>query len=209
MRWTRKAWVKTAIPSPSLGTVVGKPLVPPSLFRAGRGRTGIPIPVSGRLPWDAGDSESWESAGISPADPPRVVSLEEPELRLEHCIEFVVRGNPPPTLHWLHNGQPLRESKITHVEYYQEGEVSEGCLLFNKPTHYNNGNYTLIAKNPLGTANQTINGHFLKEPFPGEGGAAFREHAGRGSDRRHSVSLHTATSGHRLTRGRVQPPPAF
>ncbi|KAK2107437.1 NT-3 growth factor receptor [Saguinus oedipus] len=99
-------------------------------------------------------------------DPPRVVSLEEPELRLEHCIEFVVRGNPPPTLHWLHNGQPLRESKIIHVEYYQEGEISEGCLLFNKPTHYNNGNYTLIAKNPLGTANQTINGHFLKEPFP-------------------------------------------
>ncbi|XP_004709952.1 NT-3 growth factor receptor [Echinops telfairi] len=98
--------------------------------------------------------------------PPRVVSLEEPELRLEHCIEFVVRGNPPPTLHWLHNGQPLRESKIIHAEYYQEGEVSEGCLLFNKPTHYNNGNYTLIAKNPLGTANQTINGHFLKEPFP-------------------------------------------
>ncbi|KAI4560014.1 hypothetical protein MJT46_012252 [Ovis ammon polii x Ovis aries] len=98
--------------------------------------------------------------------PPRVVSLEEPELRLEHCIEFVVRGNPPPTLHWLHNGQPLRESKIIHMEYYQEGEVSEGCLLFNKPTHYNNGNYTLIAKNPLGTANQTINGHFLKEPFP-------------------------------------------
>ncbi|ELK18250.1 NT-3 growth factor receptor [Pteropus alecto] len=98
--------------------------------------------------------------------PPRVVSLEEPELRLEHCIEFVVRGNPPPTLHWLHNGQPLRESRIIRVEYYQEGEVSEGCLLFNKPTHYNNGNYTLVAKNPLGTANQTINGHFLKEPFP-------------------------------------------
>ncbi|XP_036087869.1 NT-3 growth factor receptor isoform X1 [Rousettus aegyptiacus] len=98
--------------------------------------------------------------------PPRVVSLEEPELRLEHCIEFVVRGNPPPTLHWLHNGQPLRESRIIRVEYYQEGEVSEGCLLFNKPTHYNNGNYTLIARNPLGTANQTINGHFLKEPFP-------------------------------------------
>ncbi|KFO34590.1 NT-3 growth factor receptor [Fukomys damarensis] len=98
--------------------------------------------------------------------PPRVVSLEEPELRLEHCIEFVVRGNPPPTVHWLHNGQPLRESKIIHVEYYQEGELAEGCLLFNKPTHYNNGNYTLIAKNPLGTANQTIRGHFLKEPFP-------------------------------------------
>uniref|UniRef100_G1T5L5 GP145-TrkC n=1 Tax=Oryctolagus cuniculus TaxID=9986 RepID=G1T5L5_RABIT len=106
------------------------------------------------------------SVALSVHYPPRVVSLEEPELRLEHCIEFVVRGNPPPTLHWLHNGQPLRESKIIHVDYYQEGEVSEGCLLFNKPTHYNNGNYTLIAKNLLGTANQTISGHFLKEPFP-------------------------------------------
>lgn len=115
----------------------------------------------------AGWAGPQDSAGAVPADPPRVVSLEEPELRLEHCIEFVVRGNPPPTLRWLHNGQPLRESRIIRVEYYQEGEVAEGCLLFNKPTHYNNGNYTLIARNPLGTANQTINGHFLKEPFPG------------------------------------------
>uniref|UniRef100_F6QXB8 Neurotrophic receptor tyrosine kinase 3 n=1 Tax=Ornithorhynchus anatinus TaxID=9258 RepID=F6QXB8_ORNAN len=98
--------------------------------------------------------------------PPRVVSLEEPEVRLEHCIEFVVRANPPPTLYWLYNGQPLRESEIIRVEFYQEGEVSEGCLLFNKPTHYNNGNYTLIARNQLGAANQTIRGHFLKEPFP-------------------------------------------
>lgn len=110
---------------------------------------------------------------LFPTDPPRVVSLVEPEVRLEHCIEFVVRGNPTPTLHWLYNGQPLRESKIIHMDYYQEGEVSEGCLLFNKPTHYNNGNYTLIAKNALGTANQTINGHFLKEPFPGEACAHF------------------------------------
>lgn len=158
---------------PSLGVVLwGKPLIPSGLFKAGWGRIGLPTPAPGRLLWGTGGSVFWVSAGLSPADPPRVVSLEEPELRLEHCIEFVVRGNPPPTLHWLHNGQPLRESKIIHVEYYQEGEVSEGCLLFNKPTHYNNGNYTLIAKNPLGTANQTINGHFLKEPFPGEGRAA-------------------------------------
>lgn len=110
-----------------------------------------------------------------------MVSLEEPELRLEHCIEFVVRGNPPPTLRWLHNGQPLRESRIIRVEYYQEGEVAEGCLLFNKPTHYNNGNYTLIARNPLGTANQTINGHFLKEPFPGAHARPSGQRRGRGT----------------------------
>uniref|UniRef100_A0A674K7H9 Neurotrophic receptor tyrosine kinase 3 n=1 Tax=Terrapene triunguis TaxID=2587831 RepID=A0A674K7H9_9SAUR len=98
--------------------------------------------------------------------PPRIQSLEEPELRLEHCIEFVVHGNPAPSLHWLHNGQVLRETEIIRMEFYQQGEVSEGCLLFNKPTHYNNGNYTLVATNPLGTANQTIKGHFLEKPFP-------------------------------------------
>lgn len=158
-----------------------------------------------------GCSRAWASvrrasAGLSPADPPRVVSLEEPELRLEHCIEFVVRGNPPPTLHWLHNGQPLRESRIIRVEYYQEGEVSEGCLLFNKPTHYNNGNYTLVAKNPLGTANQTINGHFLKEPFPGEGTDSFQElGGGHGSLGGEAASTLIVTVGNR-TRGDTSHP---
>lgn len=162
-----------------------------------------PRPRVGGLLWGAGVSARWESAGPSPADPPRVVSLEEPELRLEHCIEFVVRGNPPPTLHWLHNGQPLRESKIAHVEYYQEGEVSEGCLLFNKPTHYNNGNYTLVAKNPLGTANQTINGHFLKEPFPGEDPAVCRRLPG-------GVGVGTASPRTRLSLlNQSLLPPAF
>lgn len=88
-------------------------------------------------------------------------------LHLEHCIAFAVHGNPAPTLHWLHNGQVLRETEIIHMEFYQQGEVSEGCLLFNKPTHYNNGNYTIVATNQLGSANQTIKGHFLEKPFPG------------------------------------------
>lgn len=101
-------------------------------------------------------------------DPPRILSLEEPELRLEHCIEFVVHGNPAPSLYWLHNGQLLRETEIIRMEFYQQGEVSEGCLLFNKPTHYNNGNYTIVATNKLGTTNQTIKGHFLATPFPGK-----------------------------------------
>ncbi|KFQ37995.1 NT-3 growth factor receptor, partial [Mesitornis unicolor] len=100
-------------------------------------------------------------------DPPRILTLEEPVLHLEHCIAFAVHGNPAPTLHWLHNGQVLRETEIIHMEFYQQGEVSEGCLLFNKPTHYNNGNYTIVATNQLGSANQTIKGHFLEKPFPG------------------------------------------
>ncbi|KFV15377.1 NT-3 growth factor receptor, partial [Pterocles gutturalis] len=109
--------------------------------------------------------------------PPRILTLEEPVLHLEHCIAFAVHGNPAPTLHWLHNGQVLRETEIIHMEFYQQGEVSEGCLLFNKPTHYNNGNYTIVATNQLGSANQTIKGHFLEKPFPerltGQGGAVF------------------------------------
>lgn len=100
-------------------------------------------------------------------DPPRILTLEEPVLHLEHCIAFAVHGNPAPTLHWLHNGQVLRETEIIQMEFYQQGEVSEGCLLFNKPTHYNNGNYTIVATNQLGSANQTIKGHFLEKPFPG------------------------------------------
>ncbi|NXG89634.1 NTRK3 factor, partial [Stercorarius parasiticus] len=99
--------------------------------------------------------------------PPRILTLEEPVLHLDHCIAFAVHGNPAPTLHWLHNGQVLRETEIIHMEFYQQGEVSEGCLLFNKPTHYNNGNYTIVATNQLGSANQTIKGHFLEKPFPG------------------------------------------
>ncbi|NXP22055.1 NTRK3 factor, partial [Scytalopus superciliaris] len=99
--------------------------------------------------------------------PPRILTLEEPVLHLDHCIAFAVHGNPAPTLHWLHNGQVLRETEIIRMEFYQQGEVSEGCLLFNKPTHYNNGNYTIVATNQLGSANQTIKGHFLEKPFPG------------------------------------------
>ncbi|NXD19853.1 NTRK3 factor, partial [Spelaeornis formosus] len=98
--------------------------------------------------------------------PPRILTLEEPVLHMDHCIAFAVHGNPAPTLHWLHNGQVLRETEIIRMEFYQQGEVSEGCLLFNKPTHYNNGNYTIVATNQLGSANQTIKGHFLEKPFP-------------------------------------------
>uniref|UniRef100_A0A8D0H763 Tyrosine-protein kinase receptor n=1 Tax=Sphenodon punctatus TaxID=8508 RepID=A0A8D0H763_SPHPU len=100
--------------------------------------------------------------------PPRMLSLEEPVLHLEHCIEFIVHGNPPPSLHWLYNGQVLGERKFIRMELYLQGEVSEGCLLFDKPTHINNGNYTIVATNQLGTVNQTIKGHFLGTPFPGE-----------------------------------------
>ncbi|XP_025020975.1 NT-3 growth factor receptor isoform X2 [Python bivittatus] len=98
--------------------------------------------------------------------PPRILSLLEPIRHIEHCIEFSVHGNPPPQIHWLYNGQFLRQTAFIHMEVYQGGDVTDGCLLFNHPTHYNNGNYTIVATNYLGTANQTVRGHFLEKPFP-------------------------------------------
>ncbi|XP_062998859.1 NT-3 growth factor receptor [Elgaria multicarinata webbii] len=98
--------------------------------------------------------------------PPRIITLLEPIRQMEHCIEFLVHGNPPPQIYWLFNGQLLRETDFIRMEFFQEGEVSDGCLLFNHPTHYNNGNYTIVATNYLGSANQTVKGHFLEKPFP-------------------------------------------
>ncbi|XP_077328770.1 NT-3 growth factor receptor isoform X3 [Lithobates pipiens] len=98
--------------------------------------------------------------------PPRILSLKEPVSRLEHCIEFVVRGNPRPELTWYHNKKALRQVDFIRTEYYGQDNVLEGCLLFNKPTHYYNGNYTLIAKNKYGAANQTVYAHFLEQPYP-------------------------------------------
>ncbi|XP_077328769.1 NT-3 growth factor receptor isoform X2 [Lithobates pipiens] len=100
--------------------------------------------------------------------PPRILSLKEPVSRLEHCIEFVVRGNPRPELTWYHNKKALRQVDFIRTEYYGQDNVLEGCLLFNKPTHYYNGNYTLIAKNKYGAANQTVYAHFLEQPYPSE-----------------------------------------
>ncbi|XP_026565131.1 NT-3 growth factor receptor isoform X1 [Pseudonaja textilis] len=98
--------------------------------------------------------------------PPRILSLLEPIRHMEHCIEFSVHGNPPPQIHWLYNGQFLRQTAFIRMDVYQGGDITDGCLLFNHPTHYNNGNYTIVATNSLGTANQTVRGHFLEKPFP-------------------------------------------
>ncbi|XP_043934294.1 NT-3 growth factor receptor isoform X2 [Protopterus annectens] len=97
---------------------------------------------------------------------PRIVKLEDPEQRHEHCILFRIKGYPVPTLTWLHNGKKLVETDIVHTDKEYFGDISEGCLLFNKPTHFNNGNYTLIIENSLGVARETVYAHFLKAPFP-------------------------------------------
>uniref|UniRef100_H3BCE1 LRRCT domain-containing protein n=1 Tax=Latimeria chalumnae TaxID=7897 RepID=H3BCE1_LATCH len=96
---------------------------------------------------------------------PLIISLIEPEKRHDHCIEFVVRGNPLPTISWLRNGNGLQENDFIYTDIYDEVPFLEGCLLFRNPTHFDNGNYTLLIENDLGAAKETVYAHFLRPPF--------------------------------------------
>ncbi|XP_041966979.1 NT-3 growth factor receptor isoform X1 [Alosa sapidissima] len=98
--------------------------------------------------------------------PPTIVKLDEPERRHHTCIEFTVRGWPQPTLRWYLDDQELVETEYVRTEMDNYKDYLEGCLTFQNPTHHNNGNYTLEARNFLGVANKTIRGHFLDLPFP-------------------------------------------
>lgn len=46
-----------------------------------------------------------------------------------------------------------------------DGSVKHGCLYLNKPTHMNNGHYTLIVQNKLGRDEATAFGLFMENPF--------------------------------------------
>ncbi|XP_040018844.1 NT-3 growth factor receptor-like [Gasterosteus aculeatus] len=99
--------------------------------------------------------------------PPSIVKLKEPERRHDTCIEFTVRGSPHPTLQWFH-----RDMEISHTKYVRPDmdiyqDYIEGCLIFQNPTHHNNGNYTLTASNYLGVATSSVYGHFIDKPFDG------------------------------------------
>ncbi|XP_030620802.1 NT-3 growth factor receptor isoform X2 [Chanos chanos] len=96
--------------------------------------------------------------------PPVILRLEEPERRHHTCIEFTVRGFPHPILRWFHEDREILQSEYirTEMEFYQD--YLEGCLTFENPTHYDNGNYTLVASNSLGTTTKTVYGHFLEAP---------------------------------------------
>ncbi|XP_026860348.1 NT-3 growth factor receptor [Electrophorus electricus] len=95
--------------------------------------------------------------------PPVILKLEEPERRHHTCIEFTVRGFPQPVLRWIHKGGDIQNPYVrTEMEPYQD--YLEGCLTFENPTHYDNGNYTLVATNSLGSVTKTVLGHFLEAP---------------------------------------------
>ncbi|KAL2084415.1 hypothetical protein ACEWY4_019933 [Coilia grayii] len=98
----------------------------------------------------------------------KILFLRDPEPQHHWCIPFAVDGNPVPTIRWLHNGKPLNESRYTYTQLIpdsEDGSILHGCLFLNKPTHMNNGYYTLIVNNTLGTDNATAIGMFMDNPF--------------------------------------------
>ncbi|XP_053331015.1 high affinity nerve growth factor receptor [Spea bombifrons] len=100
--------------------------------------------------------------------PAKIISLTEPFRGHHDCIPYTIDGNPRPEVHWQFNGENLELGHFIFERDFNDFENStaiHGCLNFNKPTHVNNGNYTLFIWNMLGSASQSIEAHFMDNPF--------------------------------------------
>ncbi|GAB0200922.1 high affinity nerve growth factor receptor [Grus japonensis] len=123
------------------------------------------------------DLTCWAENAVGPAEdsvmlnvtfPPVILLLHEAIPQHFWCIPFSVDGNPAPSIRWLFNGTVLAEGPYIHtriVEYEHNSTVLHGCLQLNRPTHVNNGNYTLLVHNPLGSAARSVQGRFMENPF--------------------------------------------
>uniref|UniRef100_W5LR48 Tyrosine-protein kinase receptor n=1 Tax=Astyanax mexicanus TaxID=7994 RepID=W5LR48_ASTMX len=98
----------------------------------------------------------------------KILFLREAEQQHHWCFPFAIDGNPAPTISWQYNTTPLNETRYTYTQLIpdqDDGSVQHGCLFLNKPTHLNNGNYTLIVENKLGRDQATAIGMFMDNPF--------------------------------------------
>ncbi|KAF4802332.1 High affinity nerve growth factor receptor [Turdus rufiventris] len=109
-----------------------------------------------------------DSVMLNVTFPPVILLLDQAIPRHSWCIPFSVDGNPVPSIHWLFNGTDLVEGPYIHtfiMEYEHNSTILHGCLQLNRPTHVNNGNYTLLVHNPLGSASRSVQGRFMDNPF--------------------------------------------
>uniref|UniRef100_A0A3Q4G9T0 Tyrosine-protein kinase receptor n=1 Tax=Neolamprologus brichardi TaxID=32507 RepID=A0A3Q4G9T0_NEOBR len=91
--------------------------------------------------------------------PVRIIFLNNAVPQHHWCFPFAVDGNPEPNITWLYNGTKLNETRYIYTQpIVDSGDGSEkhGCLFLDKPTHVNNGNYTLIVENKLGRDEATV-----------------------------------------------------
>ncbi|XP_072316601.1 high affinity nerve growth factor receptor [Eucyclogobius newberryi] len=100
--------------------------------------------------------------------PARILFLKDAVPMHHWCFPFAVDGNPEPNITWLYNGRVLRENRFAYTELItdsSDGSEKHGCLYLNKPTHINNGFYTLLAQNQLGRDQANASGSFMDNPF--------------------------------------------
>ncbi|XP_029927806.1 high affinity nerve growth factor receptor [Myripristis murdjan] len=100
--------------------------------------------------------------------PVKIIFLRDAESQHHWCFPFAVDGNPEPSIRWLYNGSALTETRYTYTQLIpdtDDGSVKHGCLFLNKPTHLNNGYYTIIVENKLGRDEATATGKFMDNPF--------------------------------------------
>uniref|UniRef100_A0A3B4A6Y8 Tyrosine-protein kinase receptor n=1 Tax=Periophthalmus magnuspinnatus TaxID=409849 RepID=A0A3B4A6Y8_9GOBI len=100
--------------------------------------------------------------------PARILFLKDAVPMHHWCFPFAVDGNPEPTISWLYNGAVLQETLFAFTKIISDssdGSQKHGCLYLNKPTHINNGLYTLLAQNRLGSDQANATGSFMDNPF--------------------------------------------
>ncbi|CAJ1063005.1 high affinity nerve growth factor receptor isoform X2 [Xyrichtys novacula] len=100
--------------------------------------------------------------------PVKILFLRDAVQQHHWCFPFAVDGNPEPTIKWLYNGKKVTENTYIYTQFIPDttdGSVKHGCLFLNKPTHINNGKYTLITENGLGRDEASANGTFMINPF--------------------------------------------
>jgi Immunoglobulin I-set domain len=71
----------------------------------------------------------------------------------EIVLEAHIRGEPRPTIRWLHNGVYIKKGEKYYITYDEEGHA---CLHINFPGRFDTGVYTCRADNPLGRADSTV-----------------------------------------------------
>lgn len=97
--------------------------------------------------------------------PPRIEQLLAPEQAHQWCIPFTVTGNPKPKLLWYHNKVLLQEQDFIRTMIHESTENEDhGCLQLANPTHINNGEYKLVARNEYGRDEKTVTAQFLYPP---------------------------------------------
>ena len=80
-------------------------------------------------------------------------------------IQYEIYGYPLPNVTWFKDGSPLVHNDVIYDRVTSRSDaLIKGGLTFKMSTHFDNGNYTLVARNEYGSTSQTVSAVFLQSP---------------------------------------------